>query len=253
MMRSDLVEFMKKNKIIAVLRGIEGQAGLDLVNTLYEFGVKIIEITVETEAGMDLLEAACYYFDKEVEQNKVVIGAGTVLEASNALAAVKKKAQFLVSPCYSDTIVEIANHSNVVMIPGAFTPTEVYRAKRKRVDFIKIFPINVLKSSYIKSIQGPFGKIPILVTGGVTLDNFSEYLEEGAQLVGIGADLVQSPESVQGRGFFTLKDRLASALKKVELLNKKLEIDDNVVIFNRKSKESEESKKTSEKDEYGDS
>lgn len=237
MIRSELVEFMKKHKIVAVIRGVEGQLGLEMVNTLFEFGVKIIEITVEHPTGMDLLEAACYYFDKEIESKKMIIGAGTVLEASNALAAVKKKAKFLVSPCYSDTIVEIASHSDVVMIPGAFTPTEIYRVKRKRVDFIKIFPIHALGVSYIKSVQGPFGPLPILVTGGVTLDNFVEYLEAGAQLVGIGSDLIQLPELIQDRDFFSLRDKLTSALKKVESLNQKSKVSKSVAVLDKDDEE----------------
>ena len=217
MKRYKTADLMRQGKIVAVLRGMDEEVGLDVINSFYLAGIKIFEITVEKEEGIKFLETALYYFNREISQEDMVIGVGTVLDPSQAILSIQKGAQFLVSPCFSETIIEIAHHSNTVMIPGAFTPNEFYRCLKKGVDFIKIFPINAVGKGYIKSLSGPFGDVSVFATGGVNLSNAAEYLAGGAALVGIGSGLLPSSENVtiDKHYLFELKDKIAPDIKKI--------------------------------------
>src|SRR5690606_25746634 len=126
--------------------------------------------------------------------NRMVIGAGTVLDADMAKAAVDAGATFVLSPIVSKEVIQAATKLGVVNIPGAYTPTEVYQAYQEGGDLIKVFPAS--SSSYIKDLLGPLPHRPLLPTGGITSDNIREFKQAGAVGFGIGSSLVNTRREI---------------------------------------------------------
>ena len=124
--------------------------------------------------------------------SKVLIGAGTVLDAETARRCVDAGAEFLVSPALNPETIEFAVKENILIMAGALTPTEIVKAWKAGADFVKVFPCGqVGGAKYIKAIKGPLPQIPLVPTGGVNLNTAAEFLEAGAEALGVGSELVQ--------------------------------------------------------------
>ena len=138
-----------------------------------------------------------------------VIGAGTVIDERTVERAVDKGAEFIVSPGTVGDVIEAAHRHEVVLIPGALTPTEVIKAQRAGADLIKIFPAqNVGGPSYIRALRGPFPDVAFVPTGGVTLENVGDFIRAGAAAVGVGGELI-SRDAID-RGDYQLIGALAT-------------------------------------------
>jgi 2-dehydro-3-deoxyphosphogluconate aldolase / (4S)-4-hydroxy-2-oxoglutarate aldolase len=122
---------------------------------------------------------------------RVLIGAGTVLNAEMARCCLRAGASFLVSPALDLEIIRLAAEENVVMMAGALTPTEVLTAWNAGADFIKVFPCaQVGGPAYIKALTGPFPHLQLVPTGGVNLENAADYVRSGAAALGVGGELI---------------------------------------------------------------
>ena len=122
---------------------------------------------------------------------KVIVGAGTVTDAQTARRAIDAGANFIVSPCLVREVVEAAHGSDVAVLPGALTPTEVFNAFRLGADMVKVFPAqSVGGAAYLRALRGPFPDIPLVPTGGVTLENIGEMFKAGAAAVGVGTEMI---------------------------------------------------------------
>lgn len=123
--------------------------------------------------------------------DKVLVGAGTVTDGETAKRAVDAGAEFIVTPCLVPEVIDAALRADVAVLPGALTPTEVYDAFRKGGAMVKVFPAqNVGGAAYLRALRGPFPEIPLVPTGGVTLDNVREMFEAGAAAVGVGSEMI---------------------------------------------------------------
>jgi 2-dehydro-3-deoxyphosphogluconate aldolase / (4S)-4-hydroxy-2-oxoglutarate aldolase len=130
----------------------------------------------------------------------VLIGAGTVLDAEAAKRCVDAGAQFLVSPALNLETIEFAVKEGVLIMAGALTPTEIVKAWKSGSDFVKVFPCGqVGGAKYIKALKGPLPQIPLVPTGGVNLNTAAEFLEAGAEALGVGSELVQSDALKSGK------------------------------------------------------
>lgn len=171
--------------VVAVIRGAKPEKIMAVAKALYEGGVTTLEITVETPKVLSLIEqVASEYGDK------LVIGAGTVLDPETARAAIMAGAQFIFSPTVNPQTIQMAKRYGVVSIPGALTPTEILTAYEHGADVIKVFPANVFGPGYLKDVHGPLPHIPLMPTGGVDLSNAASYIKAGAVAVGVGSSLV---------------------------------------------------------------
>ncbi|QWC23655.1 bifunctional 4-hydroxy-2-oxoglutarate aldolase/2-dehydro-3-deoxy-phosphogluconate aldolase [Bacillus haikouensis] len=179
------VEFIKEEVLVAVIREATPQTIVPIANALYEGGVKVIEITAETPKFTRLIEVA-----REELDGRVLIGAGTVLDPETARAAIIAGSEFIVSPSFNPETVRMTKRYGIPSIPGALTPTEILNAYELGADMIKVFPANTFGPGYVKNIHGPFPTIPLMVTGGINMDNIEEYIEAGALAVGLGSNLV---------------------------------------------------------------
>ncbi|OIU72747.1 bifunctional 4-hydroxy-2-oxoglutarate aldolase/2-dehydro-3-deoxy-phosphogluconate aldolase [Rossellomorea aquimaris] len=183
------VEFIKKEVLVAVIREANPQTIVPIANALYEGGVKVIEITAETPKFTRLIEMA-----REELDGRVLTGAGTVLDPETARAAIMAGSEFIVSPSFNPETVRMTKRYGIPSIPGALTPTEILTAYELGADMIKVFPANTFGPGYVKNIHGPFPTIPLMVTGGINLDNIEEYIEAGALAVGLGSNLVNTKQ-----------------------------------------------------------
>ena len=152
--------------------------------TVYAAGIPIVEITLTTPGALDVIsDIANRYPD-------MAIGAGTVLDEDLARRAVEAGARFLTSPGLVQEVVAYANKANVVVFPGALTPTEVIAAWKAGSDFVKIFPTTPVGGvQYIRALKVPLPQIPLIVTGGVNQVTALEFIVAGATAIGVGAEL----------------------------------------------------------------
>jgi 2-dehydro-3-deoxyphosphogluconate aldolase / (4S)-4-hydroxy-2-oxoglutarate aldolase len=151
-------------------------------------GIPIVEITMTVPGAVDVIREL-----RKSADSSVLIGAGTVLDAETARRCVEAGAQFLVSPGLNLPTIEFAGRSEILMLAGALTPTEVITAWNAGSDFVKVFPCGqVGGAKYIKALRGPLPQIPLVPTGGVNLNTAAEFIEAGAAALGIGGELVQA-------------------------------------------------------------
>ncbi len=180
--------------IIPVIRAASVDEAKRAVEAISAGGIPIAEITMTVPNAVAVIrEVAAHYGDK------VLVGAGTVVTEEQAVACLDAGAQFLVSPGFSAEVLEIADASKTLAIPGALTPTELMTAQAHGAELIKIFPCgNVGGAKYLRSLKAPFPKAKLIPTGGVNAANAAEFIAAGAFALGVGADLVDGTALREG-------------------------------------------------------
>lgn len=173
--------------IIPVLRCESADIAVRVANALIEAGLGAIEVTMTVPHALDAIASLA----RRARRSRVVIGAGTVVDATIARRAVDAGAEFIVSPGLVAEVVHAAKDARVALLPGALTPTEILAASRAGGDLIKVFPAQAVGgAAYIKALRGPFPDLPLVPTGGVNLENIAEFFRAGATAVGVGSELV---------------------------------------------------------------
>lgn len=189
--------------VIAVLRGVKQESILDIVLALKAGGIDAIEITVDAPGAMAMIQQVSEKLGHEVK-----VGAGTVLDGETARLALLSGAEFIVSPCLKPDVIKVCKRYGKLIISGAMTPTEIVTAYELGADIIKVFPAGVLGPQYIRDIRGPLGHIPLIPTGGVSVDNAAEFIKAGCIAVGIGGSLIPKQAVQEGNwGIITEKAR----------------------------------------------
>lgn len=172
--------------IIPVIRAESADVAQAVVETLAGAGLAVAEITMTVPGAIDAIASVKKHFGDEV-----LVGAGTVTDAETARRAIDAGAEFIVTPCLVPEVIDAARRADVAVLPGALTPTEIFQAFQKGGDMVKVFPVqNVGGASYLRSLRGPFPGIPLVPTGGITLDNIHEMFDAGAVAVGVGSELI---------------------------------------------------------------
>jgi 2-dehydro-3-deoxyphosphogluconate aldolase / (4S)-4-hydroxy-2-oxoglutarate aldolase len=171
--------------VLAIARRLDPASIPSVCDALLQGGIAAFELTLnEPESvALEALEAAV----RHAEGSGMSVGAGTVLSIDAAQRAVDAGAAFLVSPHIETEVVEWAARNAIPMFPGAATPTEVLAAWRAGASAIKIFPASSLGTSFIRELRGPFPDIPLLPTGGISVDNAASFIQAGSIAVGIGS------------------------------------------------------------------
>jgi len=177
------------HKIVAILRGMPPKEIMNIANALYDGGIRIMEITLNSENALPVIEQLSHAF-----KDKMLIGAGTVLNTAGAANAIDAGAAFLISPSLDIAVIKAAKDAGVVSIPGAFTPTEILGAHNSGADIVKIFPC--LDAAYVKNILAPLNHIRVMPTGGIDASNIKTFASTGAVAFGIGSALVNSKATV---------------------------------------------------------
>lgn len=181
---SPWLTLLTKYRVIAVIRAQKKNLARQMALAVASAGIRLIEITWNTPQAAELIEQ----LNRELPD--CVIGTGTLLNLKQMQQAVRAGAEFLFTPHIDLDIIQAAVHQDIPVIPGALTPTEIVTAWNQGATCIKVFPIQAVGGAgYIKSLQGPLGHIPLIPTGGVTLENAAEFLCSGAIAIGLSSEL----------------------------------------------------------------
>ena len=176
--------------LVAVVRASESKNLVEVVAALAEGGVGVAEVTFTVPGALEVLKSA-----KERLGDRVLLGAGTVLDTETARAAILAGAEFIVSPTLNLDVIRLCKRYDKLVFPGAFTPTEIQRAWEAGADVVKVFPAEVLGTAFFKAMRGPLPQIRLMPTGGVDLNTAGEYLRAGAVCLGVGSQMVD-PKAV---------------------------------------------------------
>ena len=172
--------------IVAVIRAESGDLLVDVAEALLAGGVDVMEVTFTVPKAHQVLERVADKLGK-----RVLLGAGTVLDPETCRAAFLAGAEFIVSPAVSVPVIEMCKRYSKLIMPGAFTPTEVLTAWEAGGDIIKIFPGEIGGPNYLKALHGPLPQVRIMPTGGVDLETLPSFFKAGACAVGVGSNLVE--------------------------------------------------------------
>lgn len=181
---SDLTQVLDRGAV-AIIRAPSGELLVDVSKAIYAGGLDVIEVTFTVPGVLDILTQV-----KRELGDKILLGAGTVLDTETARAAILAGAEFIVTPTVNTDVIELCNRYDKLIMTGAFTPTEVLTAWEAGADIIKVFPAFVGGPAYLKALHGPLPQIPLMPTGGVDLETLPAYLKAGACAVGLGSSLV---------------------------------------------------------------
>ncbi len=175
---------LKKHRAIAVIRSSEKELASQMAKAVAAGGIQFIEITWNTHKAAELIA------ELRSEFPTFSIGTGTLLNLEELQQAIGCGAQFLFTPHTDVAMIKTAVDAGVPIVPGAFSPTEIVTAWQAGATCVKVFPISALGgAAYLKSLQGPLGNIPLIPTGGVTLENAKVFIDAGAIAVGLAGDL----------------------------------------------------------------
>jgi len=182
----DLARLLDK-RIVAVIRAANPDALVDVAEALLAGGVEILEVTFTVPRAVKVLESIADRLG-----DRVLLGAGTVLDPETARTALLAGAQFIVAPTTNRDLIELCKRYGKVVLPGALTPTEVLAAWQAGADIVKVFPSDFTGPGYLKALKGPLPQVRLMPTGGVNLKTAEAFLKAGACALGVGGSLVES-------------------------------------------------------------
>ncbi|UXV29201.1 bifunctional 2-keto-4-hydroxyglutarate aldolase/2-keto-3-deoxy-6-phosphogluconate aldolase [Mammaliicoccus sciuri] len=186
MKKYKILNQLHENYLVAVVRGNDEDETKKIVDEIIKGGFKNIEITFTVPNAEEVINQVHKQYGDDI-----VLGAGTVLDAATAQIAINKGAQYIVSPHLDTNISKLCNVYSIPYLPGCSSTTEIIVALRYGSDLIKLFPGGQLGAGFIKDIKGPVPNVELMPSGGVNLDNVSDWIEKGSFAVGIGGDLTK--------------------------------------------------------------
>jgi 2-dehydro-3-deoxyphosphogluconate aldolase / (4S)-4-hydroxy-2-oxoglutarate aldolase len=186
--------------IVAVVRSADSQQLVEVVRALVDGGVSVAEITMTVPGALEVLAQV-----RKALGDRVLLGAGTVLDSETARAVLLAGAEYIVAPTVNLDVIRLCQRYDKLVMPGAFTPTEILTAWEAGADIVKVFPAEVVGPAYFKALRGPLPQIRLMPTGGVDLKTAAEFLKAGACCLGIGSQLVE-PAAVAKRDFDRLRE-----------------------------------------------
>lgn len=189
-----IYNIFKKEKAVAVIRTKTYEEAKEISIAAIEGGMRIIEVTMSVPNAPKLIK------ELKDNYNDICVGAGTVLNKDAVDECIENNADFIVSPCVDEEIINYSNQRKILIIPGLMTMSEVNKAYKLGLRFIKIFPGNIIGKGFIGAVKSIFEEINIMPTGGVNKDNITEWIESGADCSGIGSDLNKVYKSSGGFG-----------------------------------------------------
>lgn len=210
MNKDEQLRFMLDHGLVAIIRLKEPAELVPIAQAIEAGGVRVIEFTMGTPNALDAIHQIAQDWG-----DRILIGAGTVLDPETGRAAFLAGAQFLVAPNFNPALIELARRYNKIVVPGAFTPTEILAAWECGADLVKVFPVSTVGPQYIKDILGPLPYVRLLPTGGVTLENIPAFIAAGAAAVAVGGNLT-NPKLIKEKDWKGLTEhaqRFSQAVK----------------------------------------
>jgi 2-dehydro-3-deoxyphosphogluconate aldolase/(4S)-4-hydroxy-2-oxoglutarate aldolase len=195
MTSQEILAFITGIGIVPIVRVASADSAVEAVEAIYRGGVRAAEITMTVPGAIRALQQVADRLG-----DKMMLGAGTVLDPETARACMLAGAQFFVTPALRLSTIAMAKRYSKVVFPGALTPTEVLSAWEAGADAVKIFPCgNMGGPKYIKALKGPFPHIAMIPTGGVNLETAGDFLKAGACAIAVGTEMVDAKTIQEGR------------------------------------------------------
>lgn len=185
MHKSDKLNLIRETGVLAIMRAQSAVQLIAAADAIQAGGVRVIEVTMTTPGALDVIaEATKRYGDA------ALFGAGSVLDAETARAAILAGAGFIVAPTLSRDVIALCNRYSIPVMPGCFTPTEMLTAWEAGADMVKLFPAEVGGPALVKAIRAPLPQLEIVPVGGVDLNTAADFIRSGAAALGVGSSLV---------------------------------------------------------------
>jgi 2-dehydro-3-deoxyphosphogluconate aldolase/(4S)-4-hydroxy-2-oxoglutarate aldolase len=189
------VQQIKELGIVPIVRTADAESAVRSVEAIQEGGVFCAEITMTVPGALRALEEVAKKFG-----DKILLGAGTVLDAESARICILSGAEFLVTPSLNLKTIEVARRYSKAIFPGALTPTEILAAWEAGADAVKVFPCSALGGAkYIRALRGPLPHVEYVPTGGVNFETITDFLAAGSCAVGVGSELIDAKTISSGR------------------------------------------------------
>ena len=193
--KQTILSFIKDVGVVPIARTPSEESAVRAVEAIYEGGIRAAEITMTVPGAIKALEKVAARFG-----DKMVLGAGTVLDPETARICMLSGAEFIVTPTLRVSTIEMVERYGKVACPGALTPTEILTAWESGADLVKVFPCgNVGGPKYIKAVKAPLPQIDMVPTGGVNLETAGDFLKAGACAVAVGSDLIDGQTIKEGK------------------------------------------------------
>ena len=190
-MRGKVIETIEKEKIIAIVRGVESEKLIPFAEAVYAGGIRLLEITYSADGSVSDEETA-----KNIQKlserfdGRMYIGAGTVLKEKQVELTKSAGGRFIISPDTYPEVIRKTRELDMVSMPGALTPSEIQSAHRAGADFVKVFPVTNMGIEYLKAVKAPLSHIKLIAVGGINEKNMSDYIDAGICGFGIGSNIV---------------------------------------------------------------
>ncbi len=212
MNRTEVLKRIRDTGLIPVVRAESSELAMRAVAALKIGGLHVIEVTMTVPGAIEVIQALAGEYGAEA-----LIGAGTVLDPETADACIQAGARFIVSPALNEETIALCRARDVVIFPGALTPTEVVRAWKAGADAVKVFPAGAVGGpSYLRALKTPLPQIELIPTGGVSLKTAADFIRAGAMALGMGADLVD-PQALREGNSALIAQRAREFMKIVQL------------------------------------
>jgi 2-dehydro-3-deoxyphosphogluconate aldolase / (4S)-4-hydroxy-2-oxoglutarate aldolase len=192
--RQEVVQQIKAGGVVAIIRMKDAAKLRRVVDAIADGGVRAIEVTMTVPGAVELIATLARSLPPEI-----LLGAGTVTDADTARAVIDAGARYVVSPVFRREVIAACHERDVAAAPGCFTPTEILDAFDFGADVIKVFPATALGPQFIKDVRAPLPHVPLMPTGGVSLDNAGDWIRAGAVAVGVGSALLDTKAIEEGR------------------------------------------------------
>jgi len=198
--------------VIGILRNISLATVKEIAPIYLKAGFHTIEVTMNSDNAEDIIAYLSSNF------KKLNVGAGTVCNLEDMHNALNAGAKYIVTPILEEEVVKYCRDHNIAVFPGAYTPTEIFKASNLGATAIKVFPATQLGPNFIKNVLAPLNNMKLLPTGGVSTDNIEAFFKAGAVGVGMGGSLFDD-KLIKEKNFEGLFNHFKSIAKKVLTTN----------------------------------
>lgn len=194
------LDFIRENKVIAIVRGIPSGSIAALAEAIVKGGLRCMEVTFDhsSEKGIEETLKSIEILSRDF-QGELLAGAGTVLTPKQAEQAAAAGAEYMISPNVNVEVIKKTKELGKISIPGALTPSEIVTAYEAGADIVKLFPAAVFGPAYFKAVKAPLKHIPVTAVGGISPENIADFLAAGAVGAGVGGNLVSPKLVAEGR------------------------------------------------------
>lgn len=183
--KSEKLRLIRETGVVAIMRARSSDQLVAAADAIYKGGVRVIEVTMTTPGALEVIREATKRFGQDV-----LFGAGSVLDAETARAAILAGAGFVVAPTLKVETIQLCNRYGIPVMPGCFTPTEMLTAWEAGSDMVKLFPAELGGPSLVKAILAPLPQLQIVPVGGVDLKTAADFIRCGAAALGVGSSLI---------------------------------------------------------------